>query len=112
MSGINVHFHLDGQELGWHFDNSSFAVTALMQAPAAGGEFEYVPDLRDAVAGEHNFDGVAVVLDGNDCGPDGPSVKTLRFDPGALVLFRGRNSLHRVLSARFIGQLGCLFMLP
>ena len=48
LSSINVHFHRDGEELGWHFDNSSFAVTLLIQAPEAGGRFQYVPDLRDA----------------------------------------------------------------
>ena len=100
VSGINVHFHLDGQQLGWHFDNSSFAVTALMQAPESGGTFEYVPDLRDASRGDHNFDGVAAVLNGEQrAGTESP-VKTLRFDPGALVLFRGRNSMHRVTPSR------------
>jgi len=94
VSGINVHFHLDGQELGWHFDNSSFAVTALMQAPEQGGRFEYVPALRNAEAGDMNVDGVAAVLDG-----DTP-VHELAFQPGDLVLFRGRNSLHRVTPSR------------
>ena len=27
LSSINVHFAPDGLELGWHFDNSAFAVT-------------------------------------------------------------------------------------
>jgi hypothetical protein len=52
--------------------------------------FEYVPDLRDAAAGEMNFQGVADVLEG------ATPVKTLDMQPGTLVLFRGRNSLHRV----------------
>ena len=90
LSSINVHYAADGQELGWHFDNSSFAVTLLLQAPEAGGEFQYVRDLRDADAGELNFEGVADVLDGNG------TVETLDITPGTLVLFRGRNSMHRV----------------
>ena len=90
LSSINVHFASAGRELGWHFDNSSFAVTALFQAPEAGGVFEYVADLRDADAGEMAFDRVAAVLDGRT------TVRTLDFAPGDLVLFRGRNSLHRV----------------
>ncbi len=98
VSGINVHFHLDGQELGWHFDNSSFAVTALMQAPESGGRFEHVAEVRDADAhGEAdrmNFDGVAAVLDGE------ADVQELSFEPGDLVLFRGRNSMHRVTPSR------------
>jgi hypothetical protein len=90
LSSINVHFAPAGRELGWHFDNSSFAVTALFQAPRAGGVFEYVADVRDADAGEMAFDGVAAVLDGH------AAVRTLEFSPGDLVVFRGRNALHRV----------------
>ena len=90
LSSINVHYAAAGQELGWHFDNSSFAVTLLLQAPEAGGEFQYVRDLRDADQGELNFEGVGDVLDG------GRGVETLHITPGTLVLFRGRNSMHRV----------------
>ena len=55
LSSINLHFAGDGQELGWHFDNSSFAITLLIQKPDGGGEFEYVKDVRDANSGEMNF---------------------------------------------------------
>ena len=90
LSSINVHYAAAGQELGWHFDNSSFAVTLLLQAPEGGGEFQYVRDLRDADAGDLNFTGVAAVLD-NEHAAD-----ILEVAPGTLVLFRGRNSMHRV----------------
>lgn len=90
LSSINVHFAAAGQELGWHFDNSSFAVTLLLQAPEAGGAFEYVPEVRDADAGEMGFERVSAVLDGS------ADVRRLAFAPGDLVLFRGRNALHRV----------------
>ena len=90
LSSINVHFADAGRELGWHFDNSSFAVTILLQKPEGGGRFEYVPDVRDADTGEMGFAAVGQVLDGT------ATPKILEFDPGALVLFRGRNSLHRV----------------
>ena len=42
LSSINIHFAKEGQELGWHFDNSSFAITLLIQKPKAGGQFEYI----------------------------------------------------------------------
>ena len=90
LSSINVHFANEGQELGWHFDNSSFAVTLLLQAPDDGGQFQYVRDVRDADAGDLNFDAVADVLDGRTRPRD------LDVAPGTLVLFRGRNSMHRV----------------
>ncbi|WP_169568225.1 2OG-Fe(II) oxygenase [Sneathiella limimaris] len=90
LAGINVHFADEGRELNWHFDNSSFATTLLLQAPEGGGEFQYVRDLRDADAGEMNFDGVEAVLNGTT------AVSTLPIEEGTLSLFRGRNSLHRV----------------
>ncbi|RDE25060.1 2OG-Fe(II) oxygenase [Motiliproteus coralliicola] len=90
MSSINLHYADEGQELGWHFDNSSFAITLLIQSPEAGGSFEYVENLRDADRGEMNYDGVAEVLAGKR------QVKTLQAGPGTLAMFRGRNALHRV----------------
>jgi hypothetical protein len=80
----------DGMELGWHFDTSASSVTMLLQAPDGGGVFEYVPEARDADAGGMGFDCVERVLDG------GEPVRTLDFSPGDLVVFRGRNALHRV----------------
>lgn len=90
LSSINIHYANRGQELGWHFDNSSFAITLLIQKPDAGSRFEYIKALRDADAGEMNYAGVADLLDGHTK-PD-----VLDMDPGALVLFRGRNAIHRV----------------
>jgi len=90
LSSINVHFADEGRELGWHFDNSAFAVTMLLQAPTGGGVFEYVPAVRDADAGDMAFARVKSVLEGDE------PVQTLSFDPGSLVLFRGRNAMHRV----------------
>lgn len=90
MSSVNMHFHRDGEELGWHFDNSSFAVTALVQSPQGGGVFEYLPRLRNAAAGDQNYPGVEQVLDG------ATAPQKLDFGAGDLVVFRGRDALHRV----------------
>ncbi len=90
LSSINVHFAPEGRELGWHFDNSSFAVTLLLRAPEGGGRFEYVPAVRDAARGDQAFERVGAILRGRE------EVKTLDFEPGDLVLFRGRDALHRV----------------
>ncbi len=90
LSSINLHYAEMGQELGWHFDNSSFAITLMIQEPERGGAFEYVRDVRDADSGEMNFDQVGRILDGQE------QVETLHAAPGTLSLFRGRNSMHRV----------------
>ncbi len=91
LSSINLHFAETGQELGWHFDNSSFAITLMIQAPERGGQFEYVRDIRDADTGEMGFDAVGDILDKRT------EAKQLAAEPGTLVLFRGRNSIHRVV---------------
>lgn len=90
LSSINLHYAHAGQELGWHFDNSSFAITLLVQKPLGGGCFEYIEHLRDADLGEMNFEGVARALDGVT------PPRQLAIEPGDLVLFRGRNAMHRV----------------
>lgn len=94
LSSVNLHFASEGQELGWHFDNSSFAITLMVQRPEAGGIFEYVKDVRDADRGEFNYALAGKVLD-----TEVPT-HTLAMDPGTLVLFRGRNSMHRVTPVR------------
>jgi alkylated DNA repair dioxygenase AlkB len=93
VGACSVMFYDEGDELGWHFDNSEFAVTLMLQECLEGGEFEYVPGLRTAE--DENLAGVGAVLKG-DRGP----VRSLHAAPGTLTLFRGRHSLHRVSPVR------------
>lgn len=51
---------------------------------------EYVKDVRDADRGNMNYDQAQLIMDGKT------PVQTLTIDAGTLVLFRGRNSMHRV----------------
>ena len=89
LGSLNVNFAGSGQQLGWHFDNSDFAATLLLQVPERGGTFEYVPHARtDADPG---FSKVACAIKG-----DRGIVRVLDQGPGSLVLFRGRHALHRV----------------
>jgi len=90
LSSINLHYASEGQELGWQFDNCSFAITLLIQKPQAGGVFEYVENLRNADAGDMNYAGVEKLLN-KETEP-----KKLGIEAGDLVLFRGRNAIHRV----------------
>ena len=90
LSSINLHYASKGQELGWHFDNSSFAITLMIQPPDEGGVFEYVKDVRDADRGDMNYPLSEQVLNGE------VSAEILSLGAGSLVLFRGRNAMHRV----------------
>ena len=90
LSSINIHYAKTGQELGWHFDNSSFAITLLIQKPEAGGEFEYIRDFRSSKNNDNNYDQVLDLINGQ-CKP-----KKLAMENGSLVLFRGKDAIHRV----------------
>ena len=79
----------DGDELGWHFDNSEFSVTVMYQESEAGGHFDYYPRLRDER--DENYAGVRKVLLGDPGG-----VVRLPSSPGTLAVFRGQHALHRV----------------
>lgn len=77
----------------WHFDDADFTITLLLRKPAQGGDFECVPKLRSA--SDENYDGVREVLLGaRDNG------EVVGFEPGTLMVFRGRHSLHRVSPVR------------
>ncbi|MEE9417439.1 MAG: 2OG-Fe(II) oxygenase [Acidimicrobiales bacterium] len=90
LSSININYYEQGQELGWHFDNSSFSITLLTQRCEAGGEFESIPKMRDSAAGDDNYRGVAKLL------ADSGHPSKLVQNQGDLVLFRGRDTFHRV----------------
>jgi hypothetical protein len=89
LDALEIAIFGDGDELGWHFDNSEFSVTVMYQQAAAGGHFDYYPRLRD----EHdeNYPGVQKVLRGGS-----GAVLRLPSSPGTLAVFRGQHALHRV----------------
>jgi hypothetical protein len=89
MDALQIAVFEDGDELGWHFDNSEFSVTMMYTEAEAGGHFDYCPGLRD----EHdqNYPGVQKVLLG-----DPGAVVRLPTSPGTLAVFRGQHALHRV----------------
>lgn len=89
LSSLNVNVHQPGQVQGWHFDGAPFAVTLMLQSTIKGGQFEYVPDLRDAHS--VNYQSIGAVLNGERA-----NVRTLQIDDGTLVIFKGHHSLHRV----------------
>ena len=90
LSSINYNYYQKSQQLGWHFDNASFAITLMIQASAAGGKFQYVVDARNEKKGTVNVPLVDAVLQNNY------PVEELQIKEGTLVLFNGQNYLHRV----------------
>ncbi|AFI04959.1 hypothetical protein [Helicobacter cetorum] len=90
LSSINIHYAKDNQGLNWHFDNSSFAVTLLIQKPLGGGEFCFVKDVRDSKHDDMGYDLAHKIVSSTW------SYQSLGQDEGTLVLFRGRDSLHKV----------------
>ena len=89
LARVNVMSYREGQALNWHFDRSEFTTTLLLQAPEAGGAFEYRTNLRGP--DDPNYEGVAALLEGRD-----PERKSLALKAGTLNVFRGLNTAHRV----------------
>jgi hypothetical protein len=88
LDGVNMTVYEEGDELGWHFDQSEFSVTLMIQRSQAGGDFEYAPMVR--TPDDERYDAVRAVLLGET------PPKLLASEPGTLAFFRGRYSLHRV----------------
>jgi hypothetical protein len=89
LGGLNVAVMETGEHLLWHFDQTDFVVSILLQDCERGGDFEYVPHIRTADAA--NYDRVEQLLDGARDG-----IVTLDIEPGTMALFMGRYSIHRV----------------
>lgn len=90
LSSINYNYYEKNQQLGWHFDNASFAISLMIQSSVSGGSFQYVVDARNVEKNTLNVQLIDSVLQNKY------PVKELRIEEGALVLFYGSNYLHRV----------------
>ena len=88
LAGVNAMQYRAGEALNWHFDRSEFTTTLLLQAPEAGGAFEYAKDLRSD--DDPNYAGVADLIDGR------APARQLTLEAGTLNVFRGKNTAHRV----------------
>ncbi len=90
LSSINYNYYQKSQQLGWHFDNASFAITLMIQSSDRGGEFEYVSKGRDYSNNYIDKSYINKILNRKIL------PKKIDVDAGTLVLFYGRNYLHRV----------------
>jgi hypothetical protein len=89
LGGLNVAVMREGDRLLWHYDQTDFVTSILLQDCEAGGAFEYVPMMRQP--GNENYDRVSRLLDG-----ERSEVVRLDIRPGTFVFFEGRQSIHRV----------------
>ncbi len=103
FGALNLAVMGEGDELQWHFDQTDFVVSLAIQTAGTGGDFEVAPLIRSER--DERFADVAQVLDGEVA-----RVRTIAMSPGTLLVFEGRNSLHRVspisgLRLRHVGLL-------
>ena len=90
LSSINYNYYKYKQQLGWHFDNASFAISLMIQSPESGGKFQYLKDVRCVEKNEISFSKIEAVLKNQIL------VDEIELEEGTLVLFSGNNYLHRV----------------
>jgi len=81
----------DGDESSWHFDSdNSFTMTLMIQPADSGGQFQMSPKTRSLP--DENYNHVGDVLNGQR----DDTIVSVGREPGALCIFKGCNSLHRV----------------
>lgn len=102
LSPLNVLVYRDGAATGWHFDGAKFVVTLMLRPAEAGGVFEYVPFVRGE--DEASFARIGRIIDGT-----ASDVRVLRQPAGALVIFRGSRTLHRVTAVAGTPRLVTVF---
>jgi hypothetical protein len=93
MGALNLAVMGEGERLHWHYDQTDFVTSIAVRPSDAGGDFEYVPLIRSAT--EENYPRVQRLLEGSADG-----VVRVPMHPGTLLLFEGRNSIHRVTPIR------------
>ena len=89
LGALNLAVMTAGDQLWWHFDQTDFVVSIALQSSEVGGHFECVPMLRSP--DDERYDAVARVLTGSE-----EAAVKVPMEPGTLMLFEGRHSLHRV----------------
>ncbi|MEM9264290.1 MAG: hypothetical protein AAGA46_02080 [Cyanobacteria bacterium P01_F01_bin.13] len=78
-----------GGQHPWHFDENDFSIVLMIQPSEKGGVFEIAPNIRTFKS--ENYQQVKQVLKG-----DSQRIKAVGLNPGDLIVFNGKVSLHRV----------------
>jgi hypothetical protein len=91
FGALNLAVMGDGECLFWHFDQTDFVTSIALRDAEEGGDFEYAPLIRSA--SDENYPALQQLLAGSN-----ERVVCVPMCPGTLLLFEGRNSIHRVTS--------------
>jgi len=85
----NIYDEAFEDALGWHFDRAQLFMNVILQTtPGGGGDFQFVPDSRQAIDRLSTWEEVEAYIEGR--------AETPELLPGSLYLFNGKRSLHRV----------------
>jgi len=89
LARLNVMASREGEALNWHFDQSEFTTTIMLQASEEGGKLELRSELRTPE--DSNIDAIARLVNGENS-----ENQIVTLSPGSLNVFRGVNTPHRV----------------
>jgi hypothetical protein len=89
LGALNLTVMDESHVQGWHYDNTDFVVSLAVQPSVAGGDFECASAIR--TADDEHYDDVKRVLAG-----ESDALEVVPMTAGTLMVFAGRNSLHRV----------------
>jgi len=92
LGAASINIFPPGTAHNWHFDESVFSVTIMIQKPQSGGLFRNTKPIR--VKGEED-DELYNVLE-NIVNGSKDIAETLLFEPGTLSIFCGSRCLHEV----------------
>lgn len=108
LGACSVNIFKPGMKHSWHFDESQFSTTLMLQKPEEGGLFQYTKPIRgicgdkreskiqmtekESLARKKQFE----MLDKLSSDQRMDLVDTLTFEPGTLSIFQGNQCLHRV----------------
>jgi len=114
LGACSINIFKPGWSHAWHFDESNFSTTLMLQKAEMGGDFQHTQPIRAGLGAREKQRELCpneIVSENwhyemmeNLVGPDGSSggdeppkmAKTLVFEPGTLSIFQGSQCLHRV----------------
>ena len=92
LGAASINIFPPGTAHNWHFDESVFSVTIMIQKPESGGLFRHTHLIREkGKETEDLYNVIENIVDKKD-----DIASTLKFEPGTLSIFSGSRCLHEV----------------